>query len=129
MNQAVELNGPSLENALLMREWGKWARNAELDNLGFARPSWVAEVATKYPESSKDVDECLPDISDEYGLLVDRCLSGMQDYSRSLIVLYYERRLGLNNIARILKKSRQRVSTDRDCALSALYGMVLAESA
>lgn len=125
----VSLNTVSLENALLMREWGKWARNAQTTRLGFGRQPWVAEIPSSYVDDNNDADECLPDISDEYGMLIDRALLALDAYSRTLIVLYYQRRVGLNRIAKILHKSRQRIATDRDCALSALYGLALAESA
>lgn len=128
MNAQAALTTGSLESTLLMREWGKWARNVEGGRLGFIRPGWVNQIRQGYREEDNDPDEYLPDISDEYGLHIDDCLLELDTYSRTLMVLYYEKRVSLNNLAKILKKSKQRISTDRDCALSALYGLVRGKS-
>ena len=125
----ASLNTGSLESILLMREWGKWARNVEGINLGFARPNWINEISQNYAKDEVDPDECLPNIDDKYGLFIDGCLLELDTYSRYLMVLYYEKRISLNRIAKILRKSKQRISTDRDCALSALYGYTLAKTA
>ena len=129
MNKIAHLDAPTLENVLLMREWGKWARNGANPRLGFARPGWINQIKQNYDDENKfnDLDELLPDIDNDYGLLIDKCLLQLPEYTRYLMVLYYQQRISLNRIARLLGKSRQRVSTDRDCALSALYGFLVVE--
>lgn len=119
---AVNLNVSSLEQTLMMESWGKWARHADIPRLGFKRQPWVQHMKTEYAD--EDLDAGIPDIDPDFAMLVDRSLAALNEYSRNLLVLYYQRKIGLNRIAKVLGKSRQRVSTDRDCALSALYGLM-----
>ena len=114
---SLELSTEFLEETLLMREWGQWARQGS----GKVYPGWVNKIKPGYRESPK---EMIMDIDDDKGLLIDGMIATLDSRSKVILVEIYVNKCAINKLQRILHTTRHIIRQRRDTALGVLYGML-----
>ena len=124
--ESVTWDTVALEEVLMMKEWGKWARQD--GGNGLVYPRWVREIRGNYEEEKAYAD--IGGIDEDYAVLLDRLIASLDDWNwKCILVELYVYRNNVSSLSRILRKNRHDVRQARDAALGFLYGALTAKSA
>ncbi len=102
------------ENALMLHEWGRWARSGE-QRLGIKPHSWALLYRSGWNETPRNTRV---DIDDDLGLKIDEAIAEAPEQVRSTAVLYYVYGLSERQIARALRIPRRQVTRRREHVVS-----------
>lgn len=92
-----------LETLILLEQWGRWSRMETGVNLGFPKKAVHESRGSTVPS---------PIISDEVAMLVDKCVSAVENQrARDALVLRYCQRMSDRDIGRELKCHHKTVNT------------------
>ncbi len=113
----------TLDQVLQMRAWGFWAR-ANAVRLGYSHSLWQDDVTgDKWPESAPPAP-----IDDDYAQWVEGKLCQLRRMGHEpevMVILQLYRGASsksINDLSRILRRSRPRIAQERDFVLNTLYG-------
>ncbi len=122
MNSIVSLNQQSLEEALQIKEWGKWAWEGN----GKVYPLWIQQMKRAYPDPPKD-SELIGSIDPDYAMTLDAaiCALGRRNPNdKKTLIKHYVYRIPLSRLAQIEGKKRHTLREDVNAMLGFLYGML-----
>ena len=109
------------EEALMMWEYGKWARTAWERPLKM--PGWVKEIKTL--DREPDLGRIIGNIDDEYGERLDRKIAVLnQDglINADILVNIYVNLMNVEQCAKDLKTTKHTVRDSRKTSLAILFG-------
>lgn len=113
----TSLTTGSLEDALLINEWGRWAWEGN----GTVYSGWVNKMKNGYREMPKNY---MAPIDDEYGYQLDALIARLDKLSKCVIIELYINRCSINRLQSIVGLNRHEIRQVRDIALGVVYGML-----
>lgn len=108
-----------MEDLLMLREWGKWARSIWFRT---QYPEWVKAMTGRRRETPKSY---IGDIRPEYAEQLDSHISALDEQQRDVLVNLFVNRLSVRDTAADLGISRQSVCQSRDISIAYLYGRLI----
>lgn len=119
MNALVALNHESLEEALQIWSWGKWA----WEGGGSTYPAWVQRMTEGYREEAPR--KYIPPIDEDYAEKLDRMIAGLCEsdpFATALMIELYVYNHSIYKLAKTLRRSRNEITQKREITLGVLYG-------
>lgn len=112
---ANTLSTDVLEDTLMIRSWGYWARESSAGKY----PPWVYEMQKDY---NRELQPRPDPISEEYAARLDLMIARLPERQKAVLIGLYVGFIGVNELARKMNTTKYAIRNERDAALHILYG-------